>query len=262
MRRDGVHKNGFTLIELLVVIAIISLLVSILLPSLQSARLLAQGVVCAGNLKNIGMGFEMYRAGYEDWYPLHYMSGTYSWPSGASGTLWGAYISEFLGWNGVESTADSFRRSGVWDCPTATVIPDGVYFDWNVGWEWNSFGYNFRFGRHGSGTPTDPDYWYRGDEIDQPAEKVLAGDTDSGPIIDGWTRISWGIPYHPLAKRHLPYVSGEGSPNIVFADGHVSTELFDEIHGVEYGLQNDPWMNHCGLRHWFPNKNWNKAKQP
>lgn len=53
-------RNGFTLIELLVVISIITLLVSIIMPSLGKARLYAKRVVCQTNLKAIGTGFVMY----------------------------------------------------------------------------------------------------------------------------------------------------------------------------------------------------------
>lgn len=58
--------TAFTLIELLVVIAIISLLVSILLPSLQTARELAKDVVCKTNLRNIGTILQLYRQENDD----------------------------------------------------------------------------------------------------------------------------------------------------------------------------------------------------
>ncbi len=61
--------TGFTLIELLVVIAIISLLVSILLPSLQRANDLAKISVCSTQLHNIHLAIEMYTAEHEDLYP-------------------------------------------------------------------------------------------------------------------------------------------------------------------------------------------------
>ncbi len=51
---------GFTLIELLVVIAVISVLMAILIPSLNAARERAKRIVCATHLQQIGRGIMAY----------------------------------------------------------------------------------------------------------------------------------------------------------------------------------------------------------
>ena len=48
-------RKGFTLIELLVVIAIIALLVGMLVPTLKTAKELAQAAVCRSHLHQLSV---------------------------------------------------------------------------------------------------------------------------------------------------------------------------------------------------------------
>jgi len=70
MNEKRFQHRGFTLIELLVVIAIISLLVSILLPVLGTAREQAKQVVCRNNLRNIWTGVIHYSLNNRDRAPF------------------------------------------------------------------------------------------------------------------------------------------------------------------------------------------------
>ena len=82
-RIEQARKNGFTLIELLVVIAIISILASMILPSLAKAKEKAITIHCVNNLRQLGLSMQMYADDNNDRLP-----GTYSKTVNPDGLGW------------------------------------------------------------------------------------------------------------------------------------------------------------------------------
>ncbi|NJL31699.1 MAG: type II secretion system protein [Phycisphaerales bacterium] len=93
MSRSRTGSRGFTLIELLVVISIIALLVALLLPALASAREAANSAKCLGNLRQIGLAFQLYAGDNRDFIPSVYKP-WYSGPKWFDDEKLGQYITQ------------------------------------------------------------------------------------------------------------------------------------------------------------------------
>lgn len=66
-RSPSARPRGFTLIELLVVVAIISLIISLLLPSLSGARRTAERVACLATMRGVGQAGSQYQDDNNGW---------------------------------------------------------------------------------------------------------------------------------------------------------------------------------------------------
>jgi prepilin-type N-terminal cleavage/methylation domain-containing protein/prepilin-type processing-associated H-X9-DG protein len=63
------RRPAFTLIELLVVIAIIAILAAILFPVFAQAREKARAATCLSNMRQVGLGLQMYAQDYDELLP-------------------------------------------------------------------------------------------------------------------------------------------------------------------------------------------------
>jgi prepilin-type N-terminal cleavage/methylation domain-containing protein/prepilin-type processing-associated H-X9-DG protein len=111
--------QGFTLIELLVVVAIISLLVSILLPTLTKAKELAKTAICLANVRTIGViGLQFYAQENNGLIPPDYPG---FWPDMAMN--WAVQLGPYIGlppYSGNSSIGDPYKLSGSGlECPNA-----------------------------------------------------------------------------------------------------------------------------------------------
>ena len=125
------NAAGFTLVELLVVISIITLLLSILLPTLEQVRLQARTTLCASNQRQLAIAVLTYAQDHDGDYPDRRVN----LGSGLSGPEDLAYrpwrfskASSTAGFDAHEILLDYIPPSGAQVCPASGD-------DWEERWE-------------------------------------------------------------------------------------------------------------------------------
>ncbi len=107
------HK-AFTLIELLVVIAIIALLLSILTPALNKAKLQVRNTICLSNLSQIGLAANLYADDNESYIPRG---------AGGGAPLW---FVQFLPYLGHQRDETDYRGVKIYRCPSFPKSGEGM----------------------------------------------------------------------------------------------------------------------------------------
>lgn len=120
------RTNAFTLIELLVVIAIISILATILIPSLNAARGLAKRAACVSRTKNMCTTLALYTSDNSGFLPP-YKKGKAEWLATGDWKYWFHYLSENDYVEGPVSGAGwapptfDFDNGQAFRCPSVTA---------------------------------------------------------------------------------------------------------------------------------------------
>ncbi len=145
------RTSAFTLIELLVSIAIITLLISILLPSLSKAKEMAKGAICLSNLRQVSTGWHLYADDHRDKsVPVRFsaapggVSSPANWYPIGNGKKyrprWIATMGKYVGLYafGTPSTTDERQDydGKAYECPTVAERADERN---------HAFGYNYQF---------------------------------------------------------------------------------------------------------------------
>jgi prepilin-type N-terminal cleavage/methylation domain-containing protein/prepilin-type processing-associated H-X9-DG protein len=218
------QPTGFSLLEVLVVVAVIGLLLSVLLPALRMAKVTAQRVGCSHNLKQIGLGLDMYVGDNDHVYPcasdpVHRDPAYWLW----MGRGWRGWIKPYVG-GGTETSS-----------PLALLCPE----DRNNPsmYESTSYAYSMSFYHSPDqiNTVTDssqtlgdkvPTYLQacvrqRVDSVAMPSAKILVGEWASS---------------HARVDVEKGWWNWQGARNFLFPDGHVNFLKARQINAARDGL--------------------------
>lgn len=187
-------RNVFTLVELLFVVAIIMILMSLLLPSLRTAKEVGRRTACASQLRQIGLGYHAYADDNNDrlcWY-----------------TDWATVLSPYTGQiheNKLYLGAYIGKKMPLYFCPSNNSLM--TYF---AGYMVN--------GRVTGGSTLGPS---RRSQIAQSSLNVLMTEPNHNSVNTNYYDSSFSIQAHLVEPDCRIKWCHINNANVLFVDGHV-----------------------------------------
>ncbi len=238
--RDSSSQAGFTLIELLVVISIISLLISLLLPSLGAARESARGVACLSNLRQMGTASLSYSNDYKDTavpafpiYSRRHLGVTVGKGMGS----WQGALLPYLGLEHVDSF-NSIEDGRIFVCPMQPF-----YFGYGHNLEGLGWGTNI-------GDMEKPTNGFiKLYEIPRTSDLVHLIDNEWEGRPGPTPPVNWTFTWQPFVRAPVSPLSDlvvnprhpNTTANILFADGHASNDS-DTVIAPTFAMQTKHWL--------------------
>jgi len=261
--------GGFTLIELLVVIAIIAVLAAILLPALAAAKQRAKRIQCVSNLRQWGLGFQMYAGNNNDNLPAGWSDPNGMWMVALQPLIPGAQIGSPICFCPVATTTRDTIPS-TWTTTQVTFLAWGVMGNgavtvqapWGRAGMAGSYGFN---GWMANPPPAAmvPGYWQKlaeagrfqnaplfADCVWPGSNPTPSGPNDQPPTASGDCAVDGAMP-----SFCIPRHTGRTPLNMAFVDGSVSEVGLRQLWQLPWSTIYDPTLGPKVWPAWLRNYN-------
>ena len=217
---------AFTLLELLMVVAIICILAALLLTVVSHAKGKAQRIQCVNNLRQLGIGLQVFLIDNHGYPVLRTSTNRYS----GMDRFWFGQLEK----DGLGNTRlpPNFYYTGVWKCPSARWSAE-VLRSLPTADGWSYYAYNAdifapgmrsikspaeQFGLQGHYNPATYLFSPIGEsEVAVPSDMMVLGDSFDPNGILMRRPVAGMEQFGNVLTRH------QGKANVVFCDGHVES---------------------------------------